>query len=58
MGEKYCGKGVMTSAVKKFCKLIFETYDVNKMDAEVFANNWASRKVLEKSGFELEGVHK
>ncbi len=58
LAQEYWGNGVMTSAVKAFCGFIFENYDINRIDAQVFAENAASRRVLEKAGFELEGVHK
>lgn len=58
LAQEHWGKGIMTSAVKAFCEFVFENYDVNRIDAEIFADNTASKRVLEKAGFELEGVHK
>lgn len=58
LGEKHWGQGIMTAAAKEFCSFIFENYDIYRIDAEIFTDNIGSRKVLEKAGFELEGVHK
>ena len=58
LAEEYWGKGIMTSVAREFCKFVFENYDINRIDAEVFADNIGSRKVLEKIGFEFEGLHK
>lgn len=58
LAQEHWGKGIMTSAVKAFCEFMFENYDINRIDAEIFAENAASKRVLEKAGFELEGVHK
>ena len=56
LSEQFWGKGLMTLVVKAFCDFVFDNYDIHRIDAEVFADNVASRRVLEKSGFELEGV--
>lgn len=54
--EQLWGKGLMTRVVKAFCEFVFDNYDIHRIDAEVFADNVASRRVLEKVGFALEGV--
>lgn len=56
IGEPYWGKGIATSAVKQVCSYIFEHTDIIRIFAEPFAYNTASCRVLEKAGFELEGV--
>lgn len=58
LSERLWGKGLMTLVVKEFCYFVFENYDIHRIDAEVFADNVASRRVLEKSGFELEGLYR
>ena len=58
LAEPYWGKGIMTSAVKKLCAEAFERYDIVRIYAEPYADNKGSRRVLEKAGFELEGVLK
>ena len=56
IGERYWGKGIMTSAVKQTCQYIFEHTDIIRIFAEPFSENAASCRVLEKSGFQFEGL--
>ncbi len=58
LAEELWGKGIMSSAVKKVVEYVFRNYDVMRIFAEPFARNTGSRKVLEKAGFELEGILK
>lgn len=51
-------KGIMTQAVKQVCKIAFDELDVIRITAEVFSPNEASKKVLLKNGFILEGIKK
>lgn len=56
IGEPYWGKGLGTSAVKQVCSYIFQHTDIIRIFAEPFAYNTASCRVLEKAGFQFEGV--
>ncbi|MCI8371577.1 MAG: GNAT family N-acetyltransferase [Lachnospiraceae bacterium] len=56
IGEPYWGKGLMTSAVRQTCQYIFEHTDILRIFAEPFARNTASCRVLEKAGFQFEGL--
>ncbi len=56
IGEPYWGKGIMTSAVKKTCRYIFENTDIIRIFAEPFSFNISSCRVLEKAGFQYEGL--
>lgn len=56
IAEPYWGKGIATSAVQQACKHVFEHTDIIRIFAEPFAYNTASCRVLEKSGFQLEGT--
>jgi RimJ/RimL family protein N-acetyltransferase len=58
ISELYWGQGYGTCAVKQVCELIFNTTDIIRIFAEPFAYNIASCRILEKSGFSLEGVLK
>ena len=58
LGEDYWGRGIMTSAVRAFCRFGFENFDIVRIFAGAFARNTASRRVLEKAGFTLEGIKK
>lgn len=56
LSEFYWGRGLMTSAVKQICEYIFKNTDIIRIFAEPFAHNTASCRVLEKSGFQCEGI--
>lgn len=56
LGEPYWGKGIMTQAVKQICAQVFEESDILRIQAEVFGWNAASCRLLEKAGFQREGV--
>lgn len=56
LGEPYWGKGYGTSAVKQMCEYIFQYTHIIRLYAETFADNIASCRILEKCGFELEGI--
>lgn len=56
IAEKYWGRGIMTEAVKQVCEYVFDKSDIIRIYAEPFANNTASCKVLEKAGFQCEGI--
>lgn len=56
IGEPYWGRGFGTSAVKQACRYVFEHTDIIRIFAEPFARNAASCRVLEKAGFQLEGI--
>jgi ribosomal-protein-alanine N-acetyltransferase len=56
IAESYWGKGIGTSAVKQTCKYIFEHTAIIRIFAEPFAYNTASCHILEKAGFQCEGI--
>ena len=56
IGEHHWGKGYATSAVKQACIYVFTHTDIIRIFAEPFAYNTASSRVLEKAGFQLEGI--
>ena len=57
LAEEYWGRGIMTEAVKRVCGEGAQRWeDMVRIYAEPFAHNTASRRVLEKAGFTLEGV--
>ena len=55
VGENFWGQGIATAAVKKICAFGFEKLELVRIYANVFEKNFASMRVLEKCGFELEG---
>jgi ribosomal-protein-alanine N-acetyltransferase len=58
LGAPFRNRGILTSAVAQLCREIFGRWDIVRIFAEPFAQNAASCRVLEKSGFVLEGVLK
>ncbi|MGA9119626.1 MAG: GNAT family protein [Bacteroidota bacterium] len=55
LGEEWWGKGIMTDAISTFVPYAFATFRLERIHAQVFEWNHASARVLEKSGFSLEG---
>ena len=55
LGEQYWGRGIMTEAVGAFTQHAFRTFDLNRIEARVFARNTASARVLERNCYALEG---
>ena len=53
--DAYKGRGVMTEAVGRICTEAFEKLNLLRISARIYAPNLASRRVLEKNGFQLEG---
>ena len=56
LAEEYWGQGIMTQVVRLLCDYVFSHTDILRIFAEPFAHNAASRRVLEKAGFTLEGI--
>lgn len=56
IGETYWGCGLGTSAVIQVSKYIFDNTDIIRIFAEPFAYNIPSCRVLEKAGFQFEGL--
>ncbi len=56
IGEPLWGRGVMTAAIQSFTAWAMPRFGLTRVYAEVFAENPASGRVLEKSGFERVGV--
>ena len=55
LGEKFWGHGIMSEAVGAFKDFCFNNFELRRLYAEPFANNVASARVLEKTGFVFEG---
>ncbi len=56
VAKPYWGKGIVTEVVRRLCEFAFDQYGLRRIYAQVFATNPASARVLEKAGFELEGM--
>jgi RimJ/RimL family protein N-acetyltransferase len=55
LGEPYWGRGIATAALKTLTAYAFANLPLERLQAEVFAWNLASARVLEKAGYALEG---
>jgi uncharacterized protein (DUF952 family)/RimJ/RimL family protein N-acetyltransferase len=58
IGAPYHGKGYGTQAVRRMLAYGFGPLGMQKIEAEVFVGNWASRRIFEKNGFRLEGTRR
>ena len=58
IGEPYWGLGIATRALNLLTEYGFDELGLIRIYSGVFAFNTASRKVLEKCGFQLEGIFK
>lgn len=56
LGEPYWGRGIMTAAVRGTSDYLFQHFDLVRLESPVFEWNPASMRVLEKCGFQREGV--
>ena len=56
IAEPYWNQGITTEAVRQACAYVFANTDILRIFAEPYAYNTASCRVLEKAGFQLEGV--
>lgn len=56
--DEYKNKGIATQMVKEICEIAFQELTIHRITATTFSCNVASRRVLEKNGFILEGTLK
>ena len=56
LDENFWGRGIMTEAVKRICKVAFMKFDIVRIFAITFEKNIASKRVLENAGFTYEGT--
>ena len=56
LAREYWGRGIVTEAVRQLCERVFAQTDILRIYAESFSDNVGSRRVLEKAGFQLEGI--
>ncbi len=58
LGEAYWGRGIATAALQLVTDHAFANFELDRLEASVFEWNPASRRVLEKAGYELEARHR
>lgn len=56
LGEEYWGRGIVSEAVKAMVQHAFSDLGLRRVYARIFSNNVASKRVLEKAGFQFEGM--
>jgi [ribosomal protein S5]-alanine N-acetyltransferase len=54
ISEDFWGRGIATKAIKAAVSYAFREFDIIRVYAEVFSDNLASRRALEKAGLKLE----
>lgn len=58
VGENFWGKNVATEALSQLIEYAFKNLELNRLYAGVFEYNRSSMRVLEKNGFQREGLFK
>lgn len=58
LGEPYWGKGIATEALGALTRHAWDQTDFVRLQGGVFGGNRASMRVMEKSGYHLEAVHR
>lgn len=58
LAEMHWGRGIATAAARAMVSHVFSRTRLARLEAPVFAWNPASMRVLEKTGFLREGVHR
>ena len=56
LGKRWWGRGIMTAVVAAVCRHAMLRWQLVRITASVFSWNTASARVLEKNGFEYEGL--
>jgi [ribosomal protein S5]-alanine N-acetyltransferase len=56
LAEPFQGNGIMTKAIRALSEYAFTELGFHRIFAEPYTTNAASARVLEKSGFTLEGI--
>ncbi|GAB2542659.1 GNAT family N-acetyltransferase [Spirosoma aerophilum] len=56
LGEGYWGKGIVTASLRALMNYAFTEFDLTRLYAMPFAHNAGSVAVLEKVGFQREGI--
>lgn len=56
LGVPYWGRGLGTAIARTYVAEVFKAFPVERVYAQVYADNTPSRRLLEKLGFRLEGI--
>jgi [ribosomal protein S5]-alanine N-acetyltransferase len=55
LAEPFWGNGIITNAISQMITYGFDNFDITRIYARPYGTNAASQRVLEKTGFVLEG---
>jgi ribosomal-protein-alanine N-acetyltransferase len=55
LAEEHWGKGIAVNAIRQITEMGFKDMDIVRIFARIYGTNMPSQKVIEKSGFKLEG---
>jgi ribosomal-protein-alanine N-acetyltransferase len=58
IGENYWNQGITSEALSAIVRFFFDDVKVNRIEARHDTNNPYSGKVMQRCGFELEGIHR
>ena len=56
IGQEYWGRGIVTAALKAFTQYAFGAFELTRLYAVPFLRSSASINVLEKAGYQREGI--
>ena len=56
VGAQYAQQGYMTAAVRAVVPFVFDTLELHRLEAACLPSNEASMRLLEKTGFQREGL--
>jgi RimJ/RimL family protein N-acetyltransferase len=56
LGRAHCGQGLMSDALSLLLEFAFETLGLRRLEADVDPHNTASIRLLERFGFQREGL--
>ena len=56
MDQSYTGRGIASEAVQLMLQLAFQTLQLHRVEAYIAPDNIASIRVIEKNGFQREGL--
>ena len=58
LGQNYWGKGIGAACLSCLTEWAFQNYSITRLEAPVIAGNSASMKILEKTNYHLEAIHR
>jgi RimJ/RimL family protein N-acetyltransferase len=56
LAKPFWGRGIMSAVIQRLCRHAFEEFGLVRITAHPFSHNPASARVLEKCGFQEEGL--